>query len=296
MTTRRRIAPFVLSAFVMLGMPSAFPHALVVRSNPSANASVQTAPREVSIFFSERIEAARAAIVVEDANGLRVDDDDSRVDLNGRVVRVTLKPLSAGTYSVKWRVRSTDTHKCGRDFHLSCAEIAYRSGTWTFLPDSNAGSTAPSVAPSERDRDPIAALGACPRAFLMRATGPTTAFASRCATGNAACLDRRTRHGAVGTKHAAIARQWLERLSAALAHIRDPARVGRHLLDRSVSATRASQYGFHLHQVPQSLSRTNSLDDGMHDFQCLGCSVGFTFFEIFPPSPHRIRDMGQTQH
>ena len=116
MTTRHRIAPFVLSAFMMLGTPSAFPHALVVRSNPSANASVQTAPREVSIFFSERIEAARAAIVVEDANGLRVDDDDSRVDPNGRVVRVTLKPLSAGTYSVKWRVRSTDTHNAEGTF------------------------------------------------------------------------------------------------------------------------------------------------------------------------------------
>jgi copper resistance protein C len=111
MAASRRIAPFVLSAFVLLGVPSAFSHALVVRSNPSANASVQTAPREVSIFLSERIQAARAAIVVEDANGLRVDDDDSRVDPNGRVVRVTLKPLSAGTYSVKWRVQSTDTHK-----------------------------------------------------------------------------------------------------------------------------------------------------------------------------------------
>ena len=114
MAARHRIAPFVLSAFMMLGAPSAFPHALVVRSNPSANASVQTAPREVSIFFSERIQAARAAIVVEDANGLRVDD--SRVDLNGRVVRVTLKPLSAGTYSVKWRVQSTDTHNAEGTF------------------------------------------------------------------------------------------------------------------------------------------------------------------------------------
>jgi copper resistance protein C len=111
MAASHRIVPLVLSAFVLLGVPSAFPHALVVRSNPAANASVQTAPREVSIFFSERIQAAQAAIVVEDANGLRVDDDDSRVDPNGRVVRVTLKPLSAGTYSVKWRVQSTDTHK-----------------------------------------------------------------------------------------------------------------------------------------------------------------------------------------
>jgi methionine-rich copper-binding protein CopC len=111
MAACHRIAPFVLIGSMLLGAPSAFPHALVVRSNPSANATVQTVPREVAIFFSERIQATRGSIVVEDTNGLRVDDDDSRVDANGRVVRVTLKALSAGTYKVTWRVQSVDTHK-----------------------------------------------------------------------------------------------------------------------------------------------------------------------------------------
>jgi copper resistance protein C len=110
MITWRPTAPLVLSALMLLGAPPAFPHALVVRSNPSANVTVQSAPREVAIFFSERIRAAGGTILVEDASGLRVDESDSRVDANGRVVRVNLKPLSAGTYNVKWRVQSIDKH------------------------------------------------------------------------------------------------------------------------------------------------------------------------------------------
>jgi methionine-rich copper-binding protein CopC len=80
MLADRSLAPFVLSAFLVLGAPSAFAHALVIRSDPSANATVQTAPREVAIFFSERIQAAQGTIIVEDANGLRVDEGDSRVE------------------------------------------------------------------------------------------------------------------------------------------------------------------------------------------------------------------------
>ncbi len=64
----------------------------------------------MAIFFSERIRATPSSIVVEDADGAQLDEGDSRVDANGRVMRVTLKALAAGTYNVKWRVQSIDTH------------------------------------------------------------------------------------------------------------------------------------------------------------------------------------------
>ena len=60
-------------------------------------------------------------------------------------------------------------------------------------------------------------------------------------------LDRRTRRRAVGTEHAAIAREWLELLAAALACIKVPTGVGRHLFRRTVPALGASQNGFDLH-------------------------------------------------
>jgi methionine-rich copper-binding protein CopC len=110
MDAYHRIAQFALTAFLVLSAASAFPHTAIIRSSPVADAIVQSAPREVAIFFSERIQAARSSIVVEDASGLRVDNGDSSVDANGRVMRVSLKALSAGTYNVKWRAQSTDTH------------------------------------------------------------------------------------------------------------------------------------------------------------------------------------------
>jgi copper resistance protein C len=105
-----RIARLALAALLALSASSAFPHSIVIRSNPMADATLQAAPREVAIFFSERIQAARSSIVVEDANGSRVDNGNSSVDANGRVMRVSLKNLTAGTYSVTWRAQSVDTH------------------------------------------------------------------------------------------------------------------------------------------------------------------------------------------
>jgi copper resistance protein C len=119
----QRIVRFVLSTFLVLSASSAFPHAAIVRSNPLANAVIQSAPREVAIFFSERIQAARSSIVVEDANGLRVDNGDSRIDANGQVMHVTLKPLSAGTYNVTWRAIDRHPH-FRRAFQFSRAGIA----------------------------------------------------------------------------------------------------------------------------------------------------------------------------
>jgi methionine-rich copper-binding protein CopC len=99
----------VLIASLLAGDP-AFAHSKAVRTNPPNNATLQGAPRDVSILFNERVRAAPDAITVEDANGVRVDEGDTRLESNGRVIRASLKPLSAGAYRVKWRVQSSDTH------------------------------------------------------------------------------------------------------------------------------------------------------------------------------------------
>jgi methionine-rich copper-binding protein CopC len=109
MTGRLRLIPF---AFVglLFSATSALPHASPVRTSPPANGTVQNAPREVSILFGERVEVSSDAIVVQDANGARVDQGDARLDANGRIVRASLRALSAGVYTVAWRVRSADGH------------------------------------------------------------------------------------------------------------------------------------------------------------------------------------------
>jgi hypothetical protein len=60
-------------------------------------------------------------------------------------------------------------------------------------------------------------------------------------------LDRRTRDRAVGTEHAAIAREGLEPFTTALAVIEELAGIGRHRLDSLIAAFGASQCGLKLH-------------------------------------------------
>jgi methionine-rich copper-binding protein CopC len=109
MTGRLRLVPFALAA-LLLSATSALPHASPVRTSPPANGTVQNAPREVSVLFGERVEVSADAIIVQDANGARVDQGDARLDANGRIVRASLRALSAGVYTVAWRVRSADGH------------------------------------------------------------------------------------------------------------------------------------------------------------------------------------------
>jgi methionine-rich copper-binding protein CopC len=76
-----------------------------------------SAPADVALDFSEAIEPKFSAIEVEDAKGARVDKGDVHVvPDNAKHLVVGLKPLEAGTYTVTWRVTSTDTHKTSGSF------------------------------------------------------------------------------------------------------------------------------------------------------------------------------------
>jgi methionine-rich copper-binding protein CopC len=108
---RSRILSTLLGfAVVLLAETAALPHASPIRTSPPANGAVQNSPREVSILFGEKVEVSADAIVVQDASGTRFDQGDAHLDSNGRIVRATVRPLSAGVYTVGWRVRSSDGH------------------------------------------------------------------------------------------------------------------------------------------------------------------------------------------
>jgi methionine-rich copper-binding protein CopC len=75
---------------------------------------VQTAPRELSLSFTQDLEAAFSTVEVRDANGARVDQGKARISAS--VMRVGLKPLSPGTYKVRWHALSVDTHTTDGSF------------------------------------------------------------------------------------------------------------------------------------------------------------------------------------
>jgi|ERR1700681_2743647 methionine-rich copper-binding protein CopC len=95
-------------ALLPLAAADARAHAFLDHAEPRVGSTVPTAPRELSLSFTQDLEPAFSSAEVRDANGTRVDQGKAKV--SGSVMRLGLKPLSPGTYKVQWHALSVDTH------------------------------------------------------------------------------------------------------------------------------------------------------------------------------------------
>ena len=98
-----------LSALLILSAGvTAQAHAFLDHAEPRVGSSVPSAPRQLSLWFTQNLEAAFSSVAVSDSNGARVDL--GKPQIAGNVMHVGLKSLPAGTYRVRWQVLSVDTH------------------------------------------------------------------------------------------------------------------------------------------------------------------------------------------
>src|SRR5712671_6446100 len=109
-TTRVALIPLLL----LLVTGEATAHALLDRAEPRVGNTVATAPREVTLWFTQKLEAAFSTVTVTNAAGQRVDTGKPRV--SGNQMTVSLRSGAAGTYHVTWRVLSVDTHTTDGSF------------------------------------------------------------------------------------------------------------------------------------------------------------------------------------
>ena len=102
-------AGLTLAAFVGVGRVSA--HAELLKSDPQPGAVLDTAPKQITLTFSEPVEMSLGAIRLFDGAGTSIDVSASRHP-NGddAVVEVDLPTLANGSYVVDWRVVSADSH------------------------------------------------------------------------------------------------------------------------------------------------------------------------------------------
>jgi methionine-rich copper-binding protein CopC len=104
----------------LLGLCVAAPawaHAHLDRAEPRAGSSVTSAPRQISLWFTQNLEPALSTIEVRDAKGVRVDHGQARLDpSNPRLLQIELNTLPPGVYKVIWHVLSVDTHTTEGDF------------------------------------------------------------------------------------------------------------------------------------------------------------------------------------
>ena len=104
----------IIPLLLLLVAGEASAHAFLDHAEPRVGNKVAAAPREVTLWFTQKLEPAFSTITVLDAAGKRVDTGKTRV--SGSQMSISLRPAGSGTYRVKWRVLSTDTHTTDGSF------------------------------------------------------------------------------------------------------------------------------------------------------------------------------------
>jgi copper resistance protein C len=104
----------IIPLLALLVTREATAHAFLDHAEPRVGNKVAAPPRAVTLWFTQKLEPAFSTITVTNAAGERVDTGKTQV--SGTQMSVSLRPGGAGTYYVKWRVLSVDTHTTNGNF------------------------------------------------------------------------------------------------------------------------------------------------------------------------------------
>ncbi len=107
----------ILATTALLAVFAAHPayaHAFLDHAEPRVGSTTPSAPKEVVLFFSQKVEPVFSSVEVSDANGARVDLGKPKI--SATTMRIGLKPLPPGTYRVRWHILSVDTHTTEGNF------------------------------------------------------------------------------------------------------------------------------------------------------------------------------------
>ena len=113
----RPLALLATTSLLVLTPLAASAHAFLDHAEPRVGNSVPTAPREIKLWFTQKLEQAFSTVEVTDGSGQRVDTGKPRV--NGNELAVSVKSLPPGSYQVNWHVLSVDTHRTDGNFSFS---------------------------------------------------------------------------------------------------------------------------------------------------------------------------------
>jgi methionine-rich copper-binding protein CopC len=111
---RRSSIAGIIPLLLLLATGGASAHAFLDHAEPRVGNKVASPPREVKLWFTQKLEAAFSTITVTNAAGERVDTGKPRI--SGTQMSVALRPGGSGTYRVTWQVLSVDTHRTDGNF------------------------------------------------------------------------------------------------------------------------------------------------------------------------------------
>ena len=101
---------FVMACHLALPMP-VFAHAIMVKSQPAADATITESPKQVDVWFNDKVGSEYKALAVINSAGQRVDNKDIEQEtFDPSHLYTTITNLPPDTYIVRYRVVSLDTH------------------------------------------------------------------------------------------------------------------------------------------------------------------------------------------
>lgn len=101
-------AALTLAVLAVLPLP-AHAHDTLIETDPSDGETLETSPEAITLTYSADILEVSPVVRIDDADGELVSEVTPTVD--GPTVTAELEePLAAGTYTVQWRVVSSDGH------------------------------------------------------------------------------------------------------------------------------------------------------------------------------------------
>ncbi|HEY9475014.1 MAG TPA: copper resistance CopC family protein, partial [Mycobacteriales bacterium] len=119
--------------------PAAYAHAELEATTPNNGQHLATAPQQVTMRFSERVNLIRNGVQVLDRDGQRRNKSEPRTD-GGTVVIPLDSGITDGVYTVNWRVVSADSHPINGAFVFSVGTATAAALTG---PAENSGVTGP---------------------------------------------------------------------------------------------------------------------------------------------------------
>jgi len=99
------VASFLVAALATTGARA---HAFLDHATPLVGSTVQAAPHELTLTFTQNLEPAFSTVQVTGPNGTRVDA--GKPQISGNTMRIGIRAAGSGTYHVHWHALSVDTH------------------------------------------------------------------------------------------------------------------------------------------------------------------------------------------
>jgi methionine-rich copper-binding protein CopC len=110
--SRKYVLATLFAAAAMAGSTSASAHATLNGATPAMDTEVATAPKEITLRFNERLEAAFSNAKLVDSSGKEVTTAKATLDAaDPSVMKLAVPALPAGKYKVEYAVVGHDGHR-----------------------------------------------------------------------------------------------------------------------------------------------------------------------------------------